>query len=339
MADDDAATAADQAAEAPADEEERHQAVHEILAELRGESETDQDPDDPAPDPEPDDALPAPPATDPEPDGVEQDEDPEPVGGPPAGDRSAPPSHPESPAPRQRQADKAGPRSLLPLASTPRSLILLHALSLGVACIIAWVACRHVASTLAAVRYEVGRIERRGTRTEGGARAASSVGAAIGPRTPPPAPILQVDEGLRYVQEVEQADVRFVKGEYAAAAAGYARALESMPRHWDDGACAYRLAESYLRLRDYPRAVAAFEEVAVSYPSRYKPRALYKLGDVYLTLGAYEKARKAFYDLLLLQGRYGEDAKSHIQLAHYRIADCYRLEAESLAGLEKEDTR
>ena len=194
-----------------------------------------------------------------------------------------------------------------------------------------------MASTLTAVKDGLAKGEGRGTRAEGRADkpatgASSTQEATLVPRPAPPAPVLQVDEGLRYVQEMEGADLRFEKGDYAEAAAGYARALSAMPRHWDDGACAFRLAECYLRLRDYDRAVAAYERVAASYPSRYKPRALYQLGEVHLQLKAYGKARVAFYDLLLLQGRYGDDAQSHVQRAYYRIADCCRLEAETLAA-------
>ncbi|MFW6108339.1 MAG: tetratricopeptide repeat protein [bacterium] len=351
MADDDAIAAADQAAEAPGpppgldpDDEERHQAIHEILAELRGD--TDAKSDEPQADSEPEqdpasEGDPVPEgeeAVGSEPDGVEQDVGPEPLGELPAGDPSLTASPAESPAPHPRQAPQAGLRSLLPLASTPRSLILLHAFFLLAFAAVTWLGWSRVAATLGAVRETLPQAGRQDAEEPAAPQPRTSARASLVPPAPEkPEPVLQVDEGLQYVQAMEAADVHFVKGEYAEAAAGYARALETMPRHWDDGACAYRLAECYLRLRDYPRAAKAFGQVAASYPSHYKPRALFKLGEVRLSLGAYAKAREAFCDLLLLQDRYGEDARAYIERAYFRIADCYRLEAESLAAAGPEE--
>jgi tetratricopeptide (TPR) repeat protein len=134
---------------------------------------------------------------------------------------------------------------------------------------------------------------------------------------------------------MEKADLLFEKGRYREAAAAYQRALGLMPKNWNDGAAAFRLGECYFRLRDYPRAIAAYDRVALAYPSHFQPRALFQLGEAHVHLRAYAKARAAFYSLLLRQGRYGPEIAPYIERAYYRVADCYWLEAESLASARK----
>ena len=348
MADDDAILAAQDAAMAdlhdpqapaagpPADDgpdDERQEAIHEILAELRGDTGDD------AAAPEP------PPAA-----GVDEQEEatapaPEPAA-PPAADEqtSAPaarPPEPEpapapvaaAPAPRPAQAGLAAR-----FASAPHSLILVHSAFLVILTGVIWLGYGQMASTLAVIRDQFGRGGADGRPTRR-AQTSTSAHASLMPRPTPREPVLSVDEGLQYTQTVEQADVLFEKGGFAEAAAAYARALAVMPASWDDGACAYRLGECYARLGDSLRAIPAFERVARSYPNQYKPRALSQLGEAHLKLGAFATARQAFHDLLLLQDRYGDEAKAHVQRAYYRIADCYRLEAAQLEGTGEEGSR
>ena len=315
MADD-----ATHAATATAAGEDRQEAISEILAELRGDTVPEHEPRDdvsnePGPAAEPPDDSGA------GPDGGEQDEDPEPAAGPSQGEPSA------TPEPRQRPAATASPRPL-PQASTPRTLVLLHACFLLLISILVWLGYRQVAVALHAVKDAVAP---RQVAAAAGLPAAPAPRHAPGPAAPAD-PVLKADEGLRYVQEVEKADLLFDKGQHLEAAGAYRRALDVMPTSWNDGAAAFRLGECYFHLRDYTQAVAAYERVAAAYRGRFKPRALFQLGEAYLCLEAYAKARTAFYDLLLQQKRYEADAPQQIQKAYYRIADCYRLEAASVGG-------
>jgi tetratricopeptide (TPR) repeat protein len=148
-------------------------------------------------------------------------------------------------------------------------------------------------------------------------------------------PVLQVDEGLRYVQEMEKADLLFEKGQHYAAAAGYRRALDILPESWNDGAAAFRLGECYLKLADCPSAIAAYERVALAPRSDYYPQALLQIGETHLKLKAYARAREAFYSLLLLQGRFGAEAAPCVERAYYRVADTYWLEAQGLAEAKR----
>jgi len=317
--------------EPDADSEERKAAISEILAELRGEAPDEDASPEPAPptpaDTEPDSEPEAPQTPEPEPSSVEQEEDSEPAVGTPAG---GPPDLPASPAPRQRLAREADRRPS-PQASTPRNLILLHALFVGLFSTLAWLGYRQMASTLGAVRDGLRHGSPAAAQGAGDPAQAALPGAQSPSVGQAPAAVLQVDEGLRYVQEMEKADLLFEQGTYRAAAAAYGRAVEIVPPSWDDGAAAFRLGECYFRLGDHPRAISAYERVAAAYPSGFQPRALFQLGEAHLRLKAYGKARDAFHDLLLRQGHWGADAAAHIQKAYYRIADCYRLEAEALA--------
>jgi len=312
----------------PEASEDRHEAISEILRELRGDT---------ASEPSSEANPTGPPAGEPQtppaaPVGGEQDEaarrgrGEKPVAGPPASD-----SLPEL-APRQRQASTADPRPV-PQASTPRTLILLHAFLLAVFAVGTWLTYRQVSHTLSALVTDVRE------RSAAPAPAAPSVAEPARPPAPPAAPkaraaepALRGDEGIRYLQEVEKADLLFQKEQYREAAAAYQRAIEVAPLDFNDGAAAFHLGECCLRLKDYPRAIAAFESVATAYPSLFQPKALCQLGRVHLELRAYPKAREAFYALLLRRARYGSETAPLVEEATYRVADTYWLEAEALAS-------
>ena len=309
-------------------DEDRQEAISEILAELRGDAAPEPEQpvsEEPGPADEPLDDSPV------GPDGGEQDEESEPAAGPPEGEPSA------TPEPRQRPAATASPRPL-PQASTPRTLVLLHASFLVVIAGLVWLGYRQVAVAVHGVKDAMA--SRPDTAAAGlpSARAprpqAPAPAAPVAPATPgaPVAPAHRADEGLRYVQETEKADLLFEKGQYREAATAYRRAIDVMPANWDDGAAAFRLGECYYRVGEHAQAVDAYERVAAAYPNRFKARALFQLGQAYMELTAYAKARAAFYDLLLQQEHYKADAPHQIQKAYYRIADAYRLEAEGLTS-------
>ncbi|MFP4055858.1 MAG: tetratricopeptide repeat protein [Candidatus Brocadiia bacterium] len=299
-------------------EADRHEAITEILAELRGEEEPPGPGEDEDESPGEETFVEISDDAPPEPQGEEQDEPVERADGPPAGAPTP------SPAPRQRQAAQASSRPL-PLATTSRTLVLLHALFLAVFIVATWSVYRKVADALASVQRPeppspLHPPQPRSSLPQDRADQEASQAQST----------LQVDEGLRYVQTMEKADVLFEKEQYVKAAAAYRNALAVVPSGWNDGAAAFRLGQCYFRLSKYPQAIAAYRQVALAYPSSYHPRALYQLGEVHLRLGSYHKAREAFYELLLRQASFGPQAASLIEKAHYRLADAYWLEGQAL---------
>ena len=212
------------------------------------------------------------------------------------------------------------------LAITPRTIVLLNALFVVAAIAGIWFIYERVTAAL-------GELARRPAAAP--VAAAPRPAAALAPAPAPAEPVLQVDEGLRYVQEMEKADLLFEKGDHHAAAAAYRRALDVMPPGWNDGAAAFRLGECYFRLADYPQAIAAYERVALAGPGEFQPRALFQSGEAHLRLGSYVRARQAFYSLLLRQARCGPELASCIERAYYRLADTYWLEAEQIAASRK----
>lgn len=325
MAQDEAAPAVD---EALAD---REQAISSILRELRGDPASDAAADEQATESGPLPGAPQSPAA--EPSGGEQDGAAPAVAGPPAGDPS------ETPAPRQRQAALAGPRPG-PQAPTVRqnTLILLHACLLAVFVVGTWLTYRQVSSTLRAITADVrqGSMVAVPLAARGPSQTPESHGPAAVPVPPAPLadPLLRIDESERYAQELEKADLLFEKEEYDAAAAAYRRALAVPAASSADGAAAFRLGECYARLKDYPRAVAAYSQAVATQAGPFQARALFGLGMAHLELRAYGKAREAFYALLRCRAGYGPEADPLIEQATYRVADSYWLEAEALARRE-----
>ena len=332
-------TAAPPAVEAP---EDRHEAISEILRELRGDS-------DPAPSPEA--TPPGPPAEEPQtpaaqPVGGEQDEAAStPVAGPPAS-QSLPELAPRLSA--ARRTPTADPQPA-PQTSTPRTLILLHAFLLVIFAAGTWLTYCQVSRTLSAIAADmrdrptaqapVGKAGDAGGRPEAGGARPEGISSSASPSPLAPRPSSPVrrsgsplgDDGLRYIQEVEKGDLLFQKELYREAAAAYQRATEVVPLDFNDGAAAFHVGECYLRLKDAPRAIAAFESVTTAYPSLFQPKALYQLGLLHMDLRAYPKAREAFYALLLRRARYGPETAPLIEEATYRVADTYWLEAEAVA--------
>ena len=312
----------------PKSDDERRRAITEILAELSDDVDDEVPEPDPPPVPEPEagpepapEAAPGPaprpeePAPEPEPRASDAEEEEEPVE-----PLASPPARPAAPA--------------LSLAGLPSVLIVLHALLLVVVVAGTWLINLRVAERFeSAVAHPLPAAPAPAPEPE---RVSAAPGAE--PRQEP-RPVLRLDGGLRYVQEMERADLLFEKQQYLAAAAAYRRSLEVMPRNWDDGAAAFRLGECHMRLDEFTRAIAAYERVARAFPGDFQPRALLRLGEAHLQLGAYAKARDALYSLLLVRGRYGPEAAPVVERAYYRLADCYWLEAQSLAATRKGPAR
>ena len=312
------------------DEDERRRAVAEILAELSDEIGGDQDeaddeeqppevqepqePQEPEPEPQPEPQAEAAqqPIEEPTPEPAQ-----EPIEEPP---HEEPEEEPPAPEPSPQPIAVAAPSAGI----SPKTLVLVHAGIIVVFFVGTWLTTRSI----------VGAVVKVAARPTVQAAVGEPAGELAAPPAPKPQaatePVVQVDKGLRYVQLVEKADVLFEKGEYGAAAKTYEEALAAMPKGWDDGSVAFRLGECRFRLGDYPGAIAAYERVAGAFPNDYQPKALFRLGEAHIKLGAFAKARQAFYSLLLLQGRFGSEAKSLIQQAYYRVADCYWNEARQV---------
>ena len=333
MPDDETSTEAfaDLADTAPKSDDERRRAITEILAELSDDVDDEVPELDPTPVPEPE-AEPEP-APEPESSPAPQPEEPAPEPEPPASDAeeeesveplATPPAPPAAPG--------------LSLAGLPSVLIVLHALLLVVVVAGTWLINLRVAERFeSAVAHPLPAPPAPAPEPER-VSPAPRVEPRVEPRQEPQA-VLRLDEGLRYVQEMERADLLFEKQQYLAAAAAYRRSLEVMPRNWDDGGAAFRLGECHMRLEEFTRAIAAYERVARAFPGDFQPRALLRLGEAHLQLGAYAKARDALYALLLVRGRYGPEAAPVVERAYYRLADCYWLEARSLAATRKGSAR
>ena len=211
-------------------------------------------------------------------------------------------------------------------AGVPWVLLAVHAGMLIVFSLGTWLTFRYVAGGMSTVAQALGK--------QGGGVAGAVPSAGAGSRERPPArpgePVPEIDRGLRYTRMMDDGAQRFEKKQYEEAAAAYRGALLAVPPNWNDGAAAFRLGECYSRLGDHARAIQAYEQVETAYGTAFQARALCQRGEARLALKQYQKARAAFYTLLLTAERYGSEAGPWLERASYRVAECYWLEAESL---------
>lgn len=122
--------------------------------------------------------------------------------------------------------------------------------------------------------------------------------SAMNPVTPPPVPPTSGAApavGAGNEQAEYQAAFEFLKqGRYNEAAASFKAFLERYPgSSYVDGS-RYWLGESYFSLRNFPAALATFEQLVANHKDATKvPGALLKIGYIHYELGDYANARLA----------------------------------------------
>ena len=119
-------------------------------------------------------------------------------------------------------------------------------------------------------------------------------------------------------------------GRYVDAAADYQRLLKINPNHFE---AQYNLGVSYLRQKDYPHAIDAFEKAATLAGGSRKARALYNLGIAYRAADEndYERSRQAFVAAIRLKPDYLEARIGLVTIESASVPG----QQQALAELEK----
>ncbi len=118
--------------------------------------------------------------------------------------------------------------------------------------------------------------------------------------------------------------------QYAKAAQDYQRLLQINPNHFE---AQYNLGVSYLRQKDYPNAISAFEKAASLAGGSRKARALYNMGIAYRAAdeNSHHLARRAFEAAIRIKPDYLEARIGLVTIE----PDTPQGHAKALAELEK----
>lgn len=171
----------------------------------------------------------------------------------------------------------------------------------------------------------------------------------------------QVDEYFAYVKRTtnttistaEQDSTTFVavearygEGDYEAASTGFERYLNRFPNGLFSLKARYCLADSYMRLGQFDKALPLYEAVASAGKNSYTERALIAGADIALSLKQYNKSKELYTRLVegaessasLLQGRIGLVRSASALADHNLLIDSGRkLLADDKAPAELRD--
>jgi len=133
------------------------------------------------------------------------------------------------------------------------------------------------------------------------------------------------DDILAYVEEAGRL---FDSAQYGLALPLLQKASKALPGRRD---LLWKLAMSAMHLGRWHKAAETLTEFGRRFPDNEGlSDALMHTGQCYKELGLYGRARKTYYKLIGLSGRFTEAQQQLIPAAYAEIADCYRLQALSV---------
>jgi len=92
------------------------------------------------------------------------------------------------------------------------------------------------------------------------------------------------------------------------------------------GSCLLRQGRSSEALAELRTVVSAFRN------SPFYARAAFEMAELHMQRGEPAQARRILYQLIALRDALGAEDREYVELAHYAIARCYEMEADSVAA-------